>query len=106
MDEKVGRVGLDDIVATLNKNPVHALGAEPVRRFVEQVFIPQKYEDGAWRENSGRDVEYLFRRSILPENVDMWCSDINARHLHSLLRKLAAKGLSYDYEHNVSCATA
>ena len=23
---------------------------------VEQVFIPQKYEDGAWRENTGREA--------------------------------------------------
>ena len=31
---------LDDIVAALNRNPAHVLGVEPVRRFVEQVYIP------------------------------------------------------------------
>src|SRR3954471_2978059 len=39
LDEKQARIALDDIVAALNKNPAHALGAEPVRRFVEQVYI-------------------------------------------------------------------
>src|SRR5258708_19447338 len=46
LDGKQARTALDDIVAALNRNPVHALGAEPVRRFVEQVYIPQKYENG------------------------------------------------------------
>ena len=53
MDEKQARIGLDDIVALLNRNPAHALGAEPVRRFVEQVYIPRKYENGDWRKASG-----------------------------------------------------
>ena len=63
-DEKQARIALDDIVAVLNRNPAHALGAEPVRRFVEQVYIPQKYENGDWRKASGQEAEYLFRRSI------------------------------------------
>src|SRR5947208_5227131 len=50
MDEKGARTALDDIVAALNRNPAHALGAEPVRRFIEQVYIPQKYENGDWRK--------------------------------------------------------
>jgi site-specific recombinase XerC len=104
MDEKKARVAVDDIVAALNKNPVHALGAEPVRRFVEQVFIPQKYEDGAWRENTGREAEYLFRRSILPEIGDMRCRDLKAEHLRSVLRKLAATGLSYESVNKVRFA--
>jgi len=96
MDEKRARVALDDIVAALNRNPAHALGAEPVRRFVEQVFIPQKYEDGAWRENTGREAEYLFRRSILPEIGELRCRDLTAEHLRMVLRKLASTGLSYE----------
>jgi hypothetical protein len=48
MDEKRARIELDDIVAVLNRNPAHVLGVEPVRRFVEQVYIPQKYENGDW----------------------------------------------------------
>ena len=55
---------LDDIVAALNRNPAHVLGVEPVRRFVEQVYIPQKYENGDWRKGSGQEAEYLFRRSV------------------------------------------
>ena len=55
------RIALDDIVAVLNRNPAHALGAEPVRRFVEQVYIPQKYENGDWRRASGQEAEYLFQ---------------------------------------------
>ena len=58
---------LDDIVAALNRNPAHVLGVEPVRRFVEQVYIPQKYENGDWRKGSGQEAEYLFRRSVLPD---------------------------------------
>ena len=104
MDEKAARVALDDIVAALNRNPVHALGAEPVRRFVEQVFIPQKYEDGVWRENSGREAEYLFRRSILPEIGDMRCRDLKAEHLRTVLRNLAATGLSYESVNKVRFA--
>ena len=50
MDEKRARVELDDIVAVLNRNPQHVLGVEPVRRFVEQVYIPQKSEKGDWRK--------------------------------------------------------
>jgi hypothetical protein len=64
MEEKQARIALDDIVAGLNKNPAHALGVEPVRRFVEQVYIPQKYENGDWRKATGQEAEYLFRRSI------------------------------------------
>lgn len=33
MDKKQARTALNDIVAALNKNPGHALGAELVRRF-------------------------------------------------------------------------
>src|ERR1700691_5989205 len=72
-DEKAARVALDDIVAVLNRNPAHALGAEPVRRFVEQVYIPQKYENGDWRRASGQEAEYLFRRSILSEIGELRC---------------------------------
>src|ERR1700693_808053 len=43
MNEKQARTALDDIIALLNRNPAHAQGAELVRRFVEQVYIPQKY---------------------------------------------------------------
>jgi integrase len=96
MDEKQARVALDDIVAALNKNPVHAVGAELVRRFVEQVYIPQKYEDGAWRDHTGREAEYLFRRSILPEIGELRCRDLTAEHLRNVLRKLANTGLSYE----------
>jgi len=63
MSEKQARTALDDRMALLNRNPAHALGAEPVRRFVEQVYIPQKYENGDWRKASGQEAEYLFRRS-------------------------------------------
>ena len=44
MDAKQARMALDDIVAALNRNPTHVLGSELVRRFVEHVYIPQKYE--------------------------------------------------------------
>jgi hypothetical protein len=67
MNEKQARTALDDIIASLNRNPAHAQGAELVRRFVEQVYIPQKYENGDWRRASGQEAEYLFRRSILSE---------------------------------------
>jgi len=95
-DEKAARVALDDIVAELNRNPAHALGAEPVRRFVEQVYIPQKYENGDWRRASGQEAEYLFRRSILSEIGEMRCRDLKAEHLRAVLRKLAGTGLSYE----------
>ena len=95
-DEKAARVALDDIVAVLNRNPAHALGAEPVRRFVEQVYIPQKYENGDWRRASGQEAEYLFRRSILSEIGEMRCRDLKAEHLRGVLRKLAGAGLSYE----------
>jgi site-specific recombinase XerC len=95
---------LDDIVAVLNRNPAHALGAEPVRRFVEQVYIPQKYENGDWRKASGQEAEYLFRRSILPEVGGLRCRDLKAEHLRSVLRKLAASGLSYESVSQVRCA--
>jgi site-specific recombinase XerC len=94
MDEKRARVELDDIVATLNRNPAHVLGVEPVRRFVEQVYIPQKYENGDWRKRSGQEAEYLFRRSVLPEIGELRCRDLQAEHLRAVLRKLAGAGLS------------
>jgi site-specific recombinase XerC len=103
-DEKQARIALDDIVAVLNRNPAHALGAEPVRRFVEQVYIPQKYENGDWRKASGQEAEYLFRRSILPEVGGLRCRDLKAEHLRSVLRKLAASGLSYESVSQVRCA--
>ena len=67
IDERDARTALDDIVAELNRNPAHALGSEPVRRFVEQVYVSQKYENGDWRRATGQEAEGLFRRAILPE---------------------------------------
>ena len=96
MDAKQARVALDDIVAELNKKLVHALGAEPVRRFVERVYIPQKYENGDWRKASGQEAEYLFGRSIIPEIGELRCRDLKAEHLRAVLRKLASAGLSYE----------
>jgi integrase len=96
MDEKHARVALDEIVAALNRNPAHVLGAEPVRRFVEQVYIPQKYENGDWRTATGQEAEYLFRRSILPSIGELRCRDLKAQHLRAVLRNLAATGLSYE----------
>jgi integrase len=96
MDEKQARIALDDIVAALNRNPMHALGAEPVRRFVEQVYIPQKYENGDWRKATGQEAEYLFKRSILPQIGELRCRDLKAEHLRGVLRSLAATGLSYE----------
>jgi site-specific recombinase XerC len=96
MDEKGARTALDDIVAALNRNPTHALGAELVRRFVEHVYIPQKYENGDWRRATGQEAEYLFRRSILAEIGELRCRDLKAEHLRAVLRKLAASGLSYE----------
>ena len=96
MDEKQARIALDDIVASLNRSPVHTLGAELVRRFVEQVFIPQKYENGDWRKATGQEAEYLFRRSVLPEIGEIRCRDLKAEHLRAVLRNLASTGLSYE----------
>jgi integrase len=96
MDEKQARTALDDIVAVLNRNPSHALGTEPVRRFVEQVFIPQKYENGEWRKATGQEAEYVFRRSILPEIGELRCRDLKAADLRAVLSKAASTGLSYE----------
>ena len=96
MYEKQARTALDDIMALLNRNPAHALGAEPVRRFVQQVYIPQKYEDGAWRRATGQEAESLFRRSILPVIGELRCRDLKAEHLRAVMRKLAGTGLSYE----------
>jgi hypothetical protein len=63
IDEKQARIRLDDMVAVLNRNPAHVLGAEPVRRFLQQVYIPQKYEDGDWRKAAGQEAENLFNLS-------------------------------------------
>lgn len=96
MNERQARTALDDMIAVLNRNPVHALGAELVRRFVEQVYIPQKYENADWRKATGQEAEYLFRRSILPEIGELRCRDLKAAHLRAVLRKLAGTGLSYE----------
>src|SRR3984957_10914393 len=96
MNERQARTALDDIIALLNRNPAHAQGAELVRRFVEQVYIPQKYENGDWRRASGQEAEYLFRRSIVSEIGELRCRDLKAEHLRAVLRKLAATGLSYE----------
>jgi hypothetical protein len=81
MDEKQARVAMDDVVAALNKNPVHALGAEPVRRFVEQVYKPVKYSNGDWRRATGEEAEGLFRRAILPEIGEKRCRDLRQADL-------------------------
>ena len=104
MNERQARTALDDIIALLNRNPAHAQGAELVRRFVEQVYIPQKYENGDWRRATGQEAEYVFRRSILPEIGDMRCRDLKAEHLRTVLRKLAATGLSYESVNKVRFA--
>ena len=96
LDEKGARIALDDIIAVLNRNPGHALGAEPVRRFVEQVYVPQKYENGDWRKATGKEAEYLFQRSILPDIGELRCRDLKAEHLRAVLRNLAGTGLSYE----------
>ena len=93
IDRNQARVVLDDIVAILNRNQAHALGSEPVRRFVEQVYIPQKYENGDWRKASGQEAEYLFRRSILPALGECRCRELKSEDLRAVLRKLASAGL-------------
>ena len=95
INEKQARSALDDIIAVLNRNPGHALGAELVGRFVKQVFVPQKYENGDWRKGSGEEVEGLFRRWILPEIGELRCRDLKAEHLRAVLRKVAGTGLCY-----------
>jgi integrase len=104
MNEKQARTALDDIIALLNRNPAHAQGAELVRRFVEQVYIPQKYENGDWRRASGQEAEYLFRRSILSEIGELRCRDLKAEHLRAVLRKLAGTSLSYESVNKVRFA--
>src|ERR1035438_6260039 len=91
MNERQARTALDDIIALLNRNPAHAQGAELVRRFVEQVYIPQKYEDGAWRDNTGREAEYLFRQSVLPEIGELRCRDLKADHLRNVLDRKSTR---------------
>ncbi len=91
---EAARVILDDIVAALNRNPAHVLGVEPVRRFLEQLYFPQKHKDGDWRRATGQEAEGLFRRSILPEIGELRCCDLRAEHLRETLRKLAGEGLS------------
>ncbi len=93
MDEKQARVALDDIVAAMNRNPSHSLGVEPVKRFVKQVYIPLKYENGDWRKASGKEAEGLFRRSILPEIGEFRCRDLKAENLRAVLRKLSGSSL-------------
>ena len=75
-----------------------------MRRFVEQMYIPQKYENGDWRRATGQEAEYLFRRSILPEIGELRCRDLKAEHLRVVLRELAATGLSYESVSHVKCA--
>ena len=104
MDERQARTALDDIVAVLNRNPTQALGTEPVRRFVEQVFIPQKYENGDWRKATGREAEYVFRRSILPEIGELRCRDLKAEHLRAVLRKVTSTGVSHESVNKVRFA--
>jgi integrase len=104
MDAKQARTALDDIVAALNRNPAHALGSEPARRFIEQVYIPQKYENGDWRRATGQEAEGLFRRSILPEIGEIRCRDLRAETLRGVLRKLASAGSSYGSVSHVKCA--
>lgn len=104
MDEKGARAALDDIVAALNKSPAHALGAEPVRRFVEQVYQPVKYSNGDWRKASGNEAERLFRKYILPDIGGMRCRDLRPEHLRAVLRKHASAGLSYGPVSQIKCA--
>lgn len=104
MDEKQARVALDDIVAALNKNPTHALGAVPVRRFIEQVYVPVKYANGDWRKASGDEAERLFRRRVLPEIGEMRCRDLKPEHLRAVLHKNVSAGMSYGPVSQVKCA--
>jgi len=104
MDAKQARMALDDIVAALNRNPTHVLGSELVRRFVEHVYIPQKYENGDWRKATGQEAERLFRRYVLPDIGEIRCRDLKAENLRGVLRKLAVGGLSRGPVSQVKCA--
>src|SRR5712692_6625054 len=104
MDARQARVALDDIVAALNRNLTHGHGAELVQRFIKQVYIPQKHENGDWRRATGQEAERLFRRSILPEIGAMRCSDLRAEDLREVLRKLAGAGWSRGPVSQVRCA--
>ena len=92
IDEKEARTALDDIVAALNKGPSQVLGGELVRRFVKQVYIPQKDENGDWRETTKQEAEGMFRRSILPDIGDVRCRDLRPEHLRAVLRRLREHG--------------
>ena len=75
-----------------------------MRRFVEQVYIPQKYENGDWRRATGQEAEGLFRRSILPDIGEFRCRDLRAENLRGVLRELAARAASYGSVCQVKCA--
>ena len=96
MDEKQARIVLDDIVSALNKSHSQSLGGELVRRFVNNVYIPQKYENGDWRKASGQEAKYIFTNFILPEIGEHRCRDLKAEHLRAVLRKFAQSGKSYE----------
>src|SRR5262249_24997220 len=85
MNEKQARTALDDIVSQLNKSQSSSLGSELARRFIEHVYIPQKYENGDWRKATGQEAEYLLRRSIIPEIGELRCRDLKAEHLRGIL---------------------
>jgi integrase len=95
MSEAQARTALDDIVAQLNRSHSQVFGSELVRRFVEQVYIPQKYENGDWRRLTGQEAEYLFQGTILPAIGEMRCRDLKAENLRAVLRKMAQSGRCY-----------
>ena len=65
-------------------------------RFVEQVCIPQKYENGDWRRATGQEAESVLRRSILPEIGELRCRDLKREHLVAVLRKRAQDGVCFE----------
>ena len=65
-------------------------------RFVEQVYIPQKYENGDWRRATGQEAEYLFRRSILSEIGELRCRDLKREDLVAVLRKRAQDDVCFE----------
>lgn len=68
------------------------------------MYIPQKYENGDWRETTGQEAEGMFRRSILPDLGELRCRDLRPENLRDVLRRLAGAGLTYGTVSQVKCA--
>ena len=77
----------DEIIRTINLNPLRSKTEEMFERFVEDVFLPMKTEIGEWRENTAKESTREIRSHLLPDLGEIKFEELTPALLRAILKR-------------------